>query len=390
MKQATIGGLGGLVAGAGLMYLWDPAWGRRRRSLVRDKAVRGAHKIQEATARTTADLKHRTRGLGARLRHLTDRRPPDDRVLEQRVRTRLGRVCSHPHAIDVFALDGAVELSGPILASEVPHVLREAECARGVREVKNLLEVHQHPDNLPSLQGAGRVSPGRRSWPPALRLLTGATGASLMIAGLGRQSALSYGGGLLGLGLLLRSLSNQPLRHLVSLSDERSGIKLDKTIQVNAPVAEVFALWSNFEAFPRFLSHVKEVRRTDEGTYRWEVTGPAGTSVSWLANVTRYVPNRTIAWSSLPGSPVVTEGEVRFRPTISGTRLEIQLAYRPPAGAIGHALATLLGANPRRQITEDLIRVKSLLEDGRATGRQETVDREEIVPGFVRGQGFEP
>ena len=36
--------LGGLGLGAALMYVLDPERGKRRRALVRDKAVRAAHK----------------------------------------------------------------------------------------------------------------------------------------------------------------------------------------------------------------------------------------------------------------------------------------------------------------------------------------------------------
>src|SRR5687768_11311276 len=127
MKQSNSGGVGtglaaGAVLGAAAMYLWDPAWGRRRRRVARDKAVRGAHELQSAAARTAADVRHRAQGLGARLQRARFGSAPDDRVVEQRVRSRLGRVCSHPHAIDVFGLDGVVELSGPVLAAELPAV----------------------------------------------------------------------------------------------------------------------------------------------------------------------------------------------------------------------------------------------------------------------------
>jgi uncharacterized membrane protein len=40
--------------------------------------------------------------------------------------------------------------------------------------------------------------------------------------------------------------------------------------------------------------------------------GPAGIPVSWDAEVTKYVRNKLLAWRSLPGSAVQTEGVVRF------------------------------------------------------------------------------
>jgi uncharacterized membrane protein len=79
------------------------------------------------------------------------------------------------------------------------------------------------------------------------------------------------------------------------------------------------------------------------------------------------------------------EGHARFRPDGRDTRVELRLAYRPPAGSLGHGVAKLLGADPRNQIDDDIVRFKSLLEDGKATGRRETVDRETILPTGARG-----
>jgi hypothetical protein len=57
--------LAGLGLGASLMYIFDPRMGRRRRALVRDKAVRLAHKAEEAAEVVGRDFKSRAQGLGA-------------------------------------------------------------------------------------------------------------------------------------------------------------------------------------------------------------------------------------------------------------------------------------------------------------------------------------
>ena len=374
-------GMSGLALGAGLMYLYDPERGRRRRHLVRDKFMRGARRMGTAAGRTASDVRHRTRGLGARARHLVQRRPPDDRVLEERVRAQLGRLSAHPHAIDVFAQQGTIELTGPILASELPQVVEGVRRVRGVAEViTEQLDPHEHPGNTPSLQGGQPAWPARRSWSPAARLLAGAGGAALLGVGRRLPGLLGVGVGAVGLGLVARSLVNRQLGQLISPGAEREGIQLEKIFEVAAPSSEVFALWSKFEEFPRFLSHVKSVRRTEDGHTHWEVTGPAGTTAAWTAELTKLIPNRVIAWRSLPGAPIETAGEVRFRNSRLGTRVEVLMSYRPPAGAVGHAVASLFGANPKKQIDEDMLRFKSLLEAGRATGRSETVRREEVLP----------
>ena len=40
------------------------------------------------------------------------------------------------------------------------------------------------------------------------------------------------------------------------------------------------------------------------------------------------------------------------------------MSYVPPAGALGHAVATLFGVDPRQAMHDDLVRLKSLLEEG--------------------------
>jgi uncharacterized membrane protein len=59
-------------------------------------------------------------------------------------------------------------------------------------------------------------------------------------------------------------------------------------------------------------------------------------------------------------------GLVRFDPEKRGTRVHIRMSYNPPAGATGHAVAVALGADPRRQMDGDLLRMKTLIETGKA------------------------
>jgi hypothetical protein len=67
---------------------------------------------------------------------------------------------------------------------------------------------------------------------------------------------------------------------------------------------------------------------------------------------------------------------------ISG--LCIRMTYKPPAGALGHAVASLLGSDPKRAMDEDLLRFKSLLEEGKASARGPTITREALGADLVR------
>jgi osmotically-inducible protein OsmY len=71
------------------------------------------------------------------------------------VRSKIGRVVSHPGAIEIAADQGSVTLRGPILAGEVDGLLSCVSSVKGVKGVENLLEAHEQAGGVPGLQGAG-------------------------------------------------------------------------------------------------------------------------------------------------------------------------------------------------------------------------------------------
>ncbi|HEU4477170.1 MAG TPA: hypothetical protein VFR80_01550, partial [Pyrinomonadaceae bacterium] len=104
--------------GAGLMYLFDPDRGKRRRALLRNKAVHISRIANDAAGKTRRDLRNHLRGTLAELEAVfIDNGPVSNDVLAARVRSKLGRVVSHPSAIEVKAVDGLIILTGQILAT---------------------------------------------------------------------------------------------------------------------------------------------------------------------------------------------------------------------------------------------------------------------------------
>lgn len=180
--------LAGVGLGAALAYIFDPAAGGRRRALVRDKAIRGAHLTGRGLDATMCDMTNRARGIVAATRGRLSSEHVDDDTLIERVRAKLGRACSHPRAIDVLASDGEVTLRGPILASELDDVLATVGAVRGVSMVTSELEPHESAQGIPSLQGEGRVAgPSidilQRNWAPATRALVGMGAVVAALAG---------------------------------------------------------------------------------------------------------------------------------------------------------------------------------------------------------------
>lgn len=148
--------LGGLAVGAAVALTLDPHGGGRRRALLRDKVVRGSRLTRDGLDATVRDIRNRARGMVAATAARFQSDEVDDVRLLERVRARLGRVCSHPHAVDVDARDGEVTLRGAIMSDEVNDVLNAAASVRGVYAVVNELEPHDSAEGIPSLQGEGR------------------------------------------------------------------------------------------------------------------------------------------------------------------------------------------------------------------------------------------
>lgn len=145
--------LGWLGLGLGLMYLFDPSTGKRRRALARDKAQSYWHSTGDVIRKKARDTQNRARGTMAEVRQrLKGTDVPADAVLVARVRAQIGHVVSHAGAIGVNAHHGRISLSGPIPADEVEKLLSTVESVPGVTEVVNQLEVHTDTSHISGLQ----------------------------------------------------------------------------------------------------------------------------------------------------------------------------------------------------------------------------------------------
>jgi uncharacterized membrane protein len=377
--------LGGLTAGVILGRMLDPVRGRRRRAMARDQAVSVAHAVGDAVSVTARDARHRSRGVIATLRsRLAGDDAPEDAVLAERVRAVIGGAVGHPRAIEVDAHGGRVTLRGPVLAHEVSSLMRRVGAVRGVREIEDALEVHTEPADVPALQGAprqggaGRFELWQEHWSPTARTLVGLAGAGAALAGVRRGGATGSLLTVAGAAALARGLTNISLRRLLGLDAGRGTIVVQKTVHVAAPVETVFDVWTRYEDFPEFMRNVRAVERLDGARARWTVAGPGGVPVRYETRETERRPPGLIAWETVEGAPVPHTGRVRFDAEEGGTRIHVQMTYTPPLGAAGHAVAWLLGADPRQAMHEDLVRLKSLLENGKTSVGRRTVTLEDV------------
>jgi uncharacterized membrane protein len=370
-RRGSRGGFTSLALGATLMYYLDPHAGGRRRALLRDQLAHAARLLRQGRRITGRDFANRAQGLWAEATRWLRAGTGSDAEIAERVRAKLGRVVSHPHAVRVAASEGRVELSGPILAREVDALL---ECARhvpGVREVHDRLTAYRSGEHISALQGGhprhgDRFELFQENWSPTARVLIAAAGAGLLAYGMRSRGPLGLLATVAGAGLALRAATNRPVMDVLDLNRTGRAIEVHKAIHIDAPVKKVFEFWSDYQNFPRCMSRVRRVEVLDETRSRWAVTGPAGAPVEWTAELTQVVPDALIAWRCVADCPVQHWGTVRFDANgYGGTRVNIRLFYLPPGGVLGHALAALFRADPKSEMDGDLMRMKNAIETGR-------------------------
>lgn len=147
--------LSGLGLGVGLMYFLDGNNGKRRRMLAADTLGGWARRGARAVSGAGKDARNRLKGVaheaGKRVRPLE---PATGSQLAAQIRSRMGRLVSHPHAIDVSVEDERVVLEGPILAKEADLLVSAVRSMTGVGQLDDRLSRFESAEGVPALQGA--------------------------------------------------------------------------------------------------------------------------------------------------------------------------------------------------------------------------------------------
>jgi len=138
------------------------------------------------------------------------------------------------------------------------------------------------------------------------------------------------------------------------------------TFAINCTPESAYQYWRDFANLPRFMRHLDSVRILDGNRTEWTALGPLEMKIRWIAELTEDRQNERIAWRSLPGSQVETNGSVEFRPGANGrgTLVTARVEFVPPGGSVGRAFAAVAGKDPQFTVREDLRRFKALIEAG--------------------------
>ncbi|MFJ9808780.1 SRPBCC family protein [Streptomyces sp. NPDC101158] len=137
------------------------------------------------------------------------------------------------------------------------------------------------------------------------------------------------------------------------------------TVEVEAPLRQVYDQWTQFEDFPLFMDGVEEVRQIDDRLCHWR-TKVAGVTREFDTEIVDQLPDERIAWRTV-GGDVRQKGVVTFlRVDDDHTRVSLAMDVEPQG--LAEKAGAALGMVDSR-VQGDLYRFKQFMEDrDRATG----------------------
>lgn len=222
MKLSTI--LEGIVLGAGLMYILDPESGRRRQSMAKDQLQRQLKHKQEALNVMQKDFMNRSRGLATQIRSARTRGDvASDEIVQARIRSAVGRICSHPRAIHCEVHNGEVILAGMVLPQERERVVECAQRTKGVHLVTDNLDLVEDPSHVPSMQGQTTIAQSSMM-NPAMGLVMLSVGGLLTSYGLLRRGLVGSLCTVAGLGMAAKAFSDTESRYQPGANPSSSAI----------------------------------------------------------------------------------------------------------------------------------------------------------------------
>ncbi len=132
---------------------------------------------------------------------------------------------------------------------------------------------------------------------------------------------------------------------------------IDRTIDVEADIRDVYAAWTAFEDYPTFMETIETVTLVEEDKLHW-VAVVEDDTYEWDADLVDHTVEEKIAWRAIDGRET---GEVRFEKLAADkTRVTYQLEYDPAAWD-GKADTVRHWMN--RRVTADLDAFKDVVEE---------------------------
>ena len=112
----------------------------------------------------------------------------------------------------------------------------------------------------------------------------------------------------------------------IGRAGHRRVVRLEKSIQIGAPVEDVFRAWLEMERLPQLTGVIEQVRRDGDRSH-WTVNVDGG-QVEWDAEIEQFILNQAIGWKSVSGSK--NSGRITFSPLGTDTMVHVTMNYAPP------------------------------------------------------------
>jgi uncharacterized membrane protein len=171
-----------------------------------------------------------------------------------------------------------------------------------------------------------------------------------------------------------------------SMAEAPQDVPITTSLVINSAPDSIYSFWRKLENLPRFMTHLESVREIDERTSEWTAKA-GGVRLQWQSEIVEDQPGRFISWRTRDGSEINHCGSVRFEPASGGrgTLVRVEVYYGLPGGQFAAKAAKLLSSGPEAMVTEDLRRLKQLIETGEiATTRGQPSGARSLVGRALR------
>ncbi len=146
---------------------------------------------------------------------------------------------------------------------------------------------------------------------------------------------------------------------------------LEHTVKTNvqAPVKQVWAVWSDLEAMPRWMTWIESVKTVDDETAKtlpdlteWTLAAN-GFRFTWKAQITQRIDEQKLEWVSVGGLP--TKGAARFYEEETNlTVVKLSVSYELPKALAPLMEARILSRMVTNELQNNLNRFRDLVQTG--------------------------
>ncbi|MCC6508487.1 MAG: DUF2892 domain-containing protein [Pirellulaceae bacterium] len=203
-------------------------------------------------------------------------------------------------------------------------------------------------------------------------LLLSAVGASLLYRGLSGYCALYQQLGLSTCDLdsdqsddaqSTRMISERgPLAAFLPDHDAIKGVKVEETFVIDRSAHDLYEVWTRWEELPKFLPHIKSIKKIGAKRTQWIAEAPLGMTLTWDADILKQDADRMVSWKSVQGD-VGTAGSVHFKEVgDQKTEMRVSMQYDPPGGKVTAMVAEFFNMGLDKRVRDDLEKFKERLD----------------------------